>query len=405
MPKVSIIIPVIRPANIPSLKKMIKSNAGIPRSDYEFIIEEDVSRIGTPKMVKKLTSQASSDLVMFLGDDCEPCPGFLARALETMAQFPDGWGLVGLYDIERPGNHAPAHWLAHKKLLEVTGGEFFHTGYIHQYCDNELCMWADGIGRYRLNKMAKVNHRHAGFKDKTRTFKENLATSTDADMKRVYSNDVHAHDAALFKSRESMITRETLEYVNKSKTGLRFTGERVVIGDMKNYIPTLQEHLARYVFALGPAINKRVIDLACGTGYGTNLLKEAAMYVAGADIDHEAIVYANKLYPTIPFSIINLDKGWPWPTEEYDLCVSFETIEHLSYPDIFLKNVADHCDEFLFSIPVNNPSKYHKQVWTKEQIVDIMSKYWPNITWFHQTGFSIFQGLNNATFIIGYATK
>jgi 2-polyprenyl-3-methyl-5-hydroxy-6-metoxy-1,4-benzoquinol methylase len=403
MPKVSIIIPVIRPANIPSLKAMIKARAGIPRSDYELIIEEDISRIGAPKMVKKLVAKSASPLVMFLGDDCEPCEGFLTRALETMAQFPGGWGLVGLYDIERPGNHAPTHWLAHKKLLEVTGGEFFHTGYIHQYCDNELCMWADGIGRYRLNKMAKVNHKHAGFKDKTKTFKENLAASADADMKRVYSIDVHAHDEALFKAREPMIKKETMAYVNEGKTGLKFTGERVVIGDMKNYVPTLQEHLARYVFALGPATGRRVIDAACGTGYGTNLLKEAAMYVAGADIDRESVAYASQLYPDIKFSVLDLDKSWP--QEEYDLCVSFETIEHLSSPDIFLKNVADHCEEFLFSIPVSNPSKYHKQVWTKEQIVSIMSKYWPNITWFHQTGFSIFKGIDNATFIIGYATK
>jgi 2-polyprenyl-3-methyl-5-hydroxy-6-metoxy-1,4-benzoquinol methylase len=184
---------------------------------------------------------------------------------------------------------------------------------------------------------------------------------------------------------------------------MHFTGERVVIGDMKNYIPTLQEHIARYNFALQPALNKTVLDAACGTGYGTNILKEAASKVAGVDIDKDTIAYASNLYQDIEFGIMDLNRVFP--SEKFDLCVSFETIEHLEKPDAFLQSVADNCKEFLFSIPVNNPSKYHVQVWNKDQIYDMMNKYWANITWFHQVGFSIYQGAKDATFLIGYATK
>lgn len=184
---------------------------------------------------------------------------------------------------------------------------------------------------------------------------------------------------------------------------MKFNGERVVIGDMKQYIPTLQEHLARYNFALQPALNKTVLDAACGTGYGTNLLKEAASRVTGIDVDQDTIDYASNLYRDIEFGIIDLNKTFP--ADKFDLCVSFETIEHLKHPEVFLQNVADNCEEFLFSIPVNNPSKYHVQVWNKDQIYAMMSKYWANITWFHQEGFSIFHGAKNATFLIGYAVK
>lgn len=206
--KVSIIIPVIRPQNIPKLKVLIHNNAGIPRDQYEIIAEEDTERIGAPKMVKKLTKKARSDLVMFIGDDCEPLPNFLSLAIETMGQFQGGWGLVGLNDLERPGEHAPAHWLAHKRLLDFCK-EFFHTGYIHQYCDNELYMWATFLKRYRLNSKAKIKHNHIGFSDKTKTFKENIRTSEDQDMKRVYSVKAHNHDKHLFDRRKKLIVKAT----------------------------------------------------------------------------------------------------------------------------------------------------------------------------------------------------
>lgn len=401
MSKVSIIIPVIRPDNIPGLKETIIRNAGVPESSYEILTLEDKDRIGAPMMVRKLTEMAQYDLVMFIGDDCDPCENFLIEAMNTMNEFEGGWGLVGLIDKERPGDHAPTHWLAHKKLLPIIGGEFFHTGYTHQYCDNELWLWATELGRYRLSK-AEINHRHIGWSDKTKTFRQNVDEGKDEDIKRVYSKEVHAHDLAIFKGRELMIREECKKFLDEGKSGLRFTGERVVIGDMKKFIPTLQEHLSRYTFALAPVLNKRILDAACGSGYGTKLLSESASSVSGVDVSPDTIEFCRNKYPEISFEVCDLNKDFPG---QYDMCVSFETIEHLDSPEVFLKNVADNCNEFLFSIPVSNSSKYHKQVWTKEEIISIMNKYWSNITWFHQTGFYIYQGIDNATFIIGYATK
>lgn len=209
---VSIIIPVIRPQNIKNLVKLIKENAGVSKDSYEILIEEDKDKIGAPKMVKKLVDKSKNDLIMFLGDDCEPLPNFLLHALETMKSFQGEWGLVGLYDVERPGDHSPAHWLAHKKLLKFSG-DFFYTGYIHQYCDNELCLWANSLNRYKLNKLAKVNHKHPGFKNKDKTFMENIEATDDENVKRVYSDQVYEHDKALFKKRQKIIIRKTHKYI------------------------------------------------------------------------------------------------------------------------------------------------------------------------------------------------
>jgi len=209
MNKVSIIIPVIRPKLLANLVSLIHKNAGVPDEQYEILAEEDTERIGAPLMVRGLVDRSQHDLVMFIGDDCEPQPNFLAEAIKTMKTFQGEWGLVGLNDIERPGNHAPAHWLGHKRLLKFTGGEFFNTEYIHQYCDNELYMWAYSLNRYRLNKLAKINHKHEGFKDKTKSFRENVDASGDKDIKRVYSAEVRDHDKKVFDRRKQLVIRKT----------------------------------------------------------------------------------------------------------------------------------------------------------------------------------------------------
>jgi len=183
---------------------------------------------------------------------------------------------------------------------------------------------------------------------------------------------------------------------------MEFTGEQVVIGSMKGYIPTLQEHIARYNFALRAAEGNRVLDAACGTGYGTKLLSESASEVIGVDISNEAITYASKLYPDIAFSCIDLSKTFP-ADGPYDLIVSFETIEHLDKPEVFLKNASQNCKEFLFSIPVNNPNNFHKHVWSKEEIIKLINKYWSRVDWYHQEMFNFYAGADDATFLIGSA--
>ena len=208
--KISIIIPVIRPDNIPNLIKLIEKNAGIRRKQFEILTEEDKERIGAPKMVKKLVEKTKYNLVMFLGDDCLPKPDFLYKAHKAMQGLPNKWGLVGLNDMQRPADHAPTHWMAHKKLLEYCE-EFFHTGYIHQFCDNELHLWASLLNRYVRADDSKILHNHIGFKDKSKKFYDNINEGNDEDMKRVYSAKVFAHDKQLFIKRKIMIINKLIK--------------------------------------------------------------------------------------------------------------------------------------------------------------------------------------------------
>ena len=60
---------------------------------------------------------------------------------------------------------------------------------------------------------------------------------------------------------------------------LEFTGERLVPGQVDQDL--FNEHLARYAFAARLARGKRVLDIACGAGYGSAELARSAASVTG----------------------------------------------------------------------------------------------------------------------------
>ena len=191
--KVSIIIPYIRKEGMERCKDAIFKNSGVPKEQFEILTSFDGDRIGAPLMVKFLVDVAKHDLVMFLGDDTVPQPDFLSNALQVMAKIPDGWGLVGLNDGVQNGLYLATHWLGHKKLLSLIDGEFFHTGYYHCFCDNELTQRATALGRYLWSTDAKIKHLNPMVTP---------GVETDEDYKRVYSLEWFFHDQVLFWKRK-----------------------------------------------------------------------------------------------------------------------------------------------------------------------------------------------------------
>jgi len=192
---ISIIIPIIRPQKAERCIEAIRVNSGLPDGAYEIVTKEDRGRIGCPKMVKQLTAEACGSLICFLGDDTVPQENFLKFALQDMETLPDGWGLIGIDDNIRFADtvRAPAHWLADKRLLPYLDGEFFHTGYRHCYCDNELMDRCVALGRYKFSERAFVYHDHV-ISD---------AANDDSDYRRIYSTDYMMHDMMLYRKRRA----------------------------------------------------------------------------------------------------------------------------------------------------------------------------------------------------------
>lgn len=110
---------------------------------------------------------------------------------------------------------------------------------------------------------------------------------------------------------------------------MTFSDERLVPDDAVE--ASLQEHLARYRFARA-RVRGRVLDVACGTGYGTALLG-----AVGADLSLAALRYAARRHPApyVAGDALRLPFG-----RAFDAVVSFETVEHVDDPERFVAECA-----------------------------------------------------------------
>jgi len=126
---------------------------------------------------------------------------------------------------------------------------------------------------------------------------------------------------------------------NRAVVALPFTGER--------FVPGVQgeiwiEHWHRYHFARRFAAGKRVLDVACGEGYGSALLAREAAHVTGVDLSQQAIDHAQRTYGArgnLEFAVAPCTR-LPLAEASVDVVVSFETIEHIAEQDAFLDEIA-----------------------------------------------------------------
>jgi SAM-dependent methyltransferase len=119
---------------------------------------------------------------------------------------------------------------------------------------------------------------------------------------------------------------------------MSFTGERVIPGQVDADL--FNEHWARYLFADVYAGGKTVLDVACGSGYGSALLARTAARVTGADISPEAIEYARRHYASRNTRFVLADCGaLPFGVGCFDLVVAFEIIEHIGDAASFLNEL------------------------------------------------------------------
>jgi GT2 family glycosyltransferase/SAM-dependent methyltransferase len=107
-----------------------------------------------------------------------------------------------------------------------------------------------------------------------------------------------------------------------------FTGERFVPeveGDIK------LEHVHRYLAVRELVAGKRVLDIACGEGYGSKIMAEYAASVVGVDVDDASVVHAQAAYADERISFLHGDiVAIPLADAAVDVVVSFETLEHLA---------------------------------------------------------------------------
>ncbi|TFF40881.1 class I SAM-dependent methyltransferase [Mucilaginibacter psychrotolerans] len=154
---------------------------------------------------------------------------------------------------------------------------------------------------------------------------------------------------------------------------LRGESERWVPGFLREI--TEFSHSERYKLACKYIRGKKVLDVACGTGKGSNIMATvgAAMHVTGFDIQPEALRYANHRNGASNINFKVADVQTFELTNEFDVVVSFETIEHLTNYKAFLVNVSKCLKSdglFIVSTPISSlplneypDNPHHVQEW------------------------------------------
>ena len=166
--------------------------------------------------------------------------------------------------------------------------------------------------------------------------------------------------------------------------------------DERQVSPTVDgirfDHVARYEWAAKQLKEyKKVLDVACGVGYGSNIMAKSGLMVSGLDIDSEAIDYARDHYshPRATFSKQDASK---LQITKADAVVAFECIEHIKDPRPLLKSAAKIAPVLLASVPNEdvfpwNNYKYHFRHYTKNQFESLLNECgWFVESWHGQEG-------------------
>ena len=161
--------------------------------------------------------------------------------------------------------------------------------------------------------------------------------------------------------------------------------------------PLWGEHRARYRFAARYAAGARVLDGACGNGYGAQMLERAgAARVAAIDLSDEAVASAKELRPR--GSRVGYLRGdlsrLPFPSSSFDLIASFESIEHVSEPDATVREFARVLQpegSLLISSPNgafypkgHSGNPFHHIEYTRDQLRGLLAPHFGAVTIYGQ---------------------
>jgi 2-polyprenyl-3-methyl-5-hydroxy-6-metoxy-1,4-benzoquinol methylase len=186
--------------------------------------------------------------------------------------------------------------------------------------------------------------------------------------------------------------REVLSTVALPFTGERFTPE--VCGAIWS------DHWHRYCIAAPLVRGLRVLDAACGEGYGSFLLAGEARSVVGIDMSNEAVAHARKRYAAANLTYIQASvAALPLPDASVDVVVSFETIEHLAAQVEMLSEfrrvlipsgilIISSPNKPIYSAANESPNEFHVRELTRDELAVLLKPGFPHQRWYGQRAFA-----------------
>lgn len=135
------------------------------------------------------------------------------------------------------------------------------------------------------------------------------------------------------------------------------------------------DHLVRYFYAANLFAGKKVLDIACGSGYGSKILAMAGCKVTGIDREQAAIDIANEYFYHKNIKYL-LTKAENVIQQEFDAVVCIGTMEHLQDPGLIFKQLKTKY--LLISVPNEDQvswspaEEYHFKHYTPKQLGDLL---------------------------------
>ena len=148
-----------------------------------------------------------------------------------------------------------------------------------------------------------------------------------------------------------------------------------------------EDHLMRYAFALDfIKPTDVVLDGACGSGYGSHLLREKAARVVGADCSEHALSWGKAHYPEVEFVQVDFEKPIPLKSGQFDVAISFETIEHVTNQSTMLSElkrvlkpngtlIISTPDRIISEKPGSIKNTNHVKELTKKELVASLAEF------------------------------
>ena len=161
---------------------------------------------------------------------------------------------------------------------------------------------------------------------------------------------------------------------------------------LPSFVPlrSMLSHIKQYQFAAEHLEKEsRVLDVACGVGYGSEILRLHGNNVVGVDINPDNIEFARKNYPDNSYSVGDAE-DLAYPDRSFDAIVSIQTIEHLNHPNRAMKGFKRliRSEGFLIgAIPINCRHKLNidseaKEVYLIADCKNLVMSVFDNIQWF-----------------------
>lgn len=157
-----------------------------------------------------------------------------------------------------------------------------------------------------------------------------------------------------------------------------------------------REHVARYEFARNYINDGPILDIASGTGYGSELLHSSCRaMVVGVDVDWPSLKAARRTYanPRITFLAAS-GTHLPFRDTSFAAIVSLETIEHIQEDRTFLSELRRvlrpdgicviSTPNRLYSLHHNITNPYHVREYIETELVELLSSVFESIEVFYQ---------------------